>query len=230
MPIHQWSVQHVLDHSAYNASLNGSLWSLWPEMQCYIAVLAMGLLGLFRRNRAMLLLSAAFVYVIYVINLISPVHYGPTIFILSNAFRLYVSFLCGMMLYVYGKYIDIDKKGYIFLLLLSLMLLRFGGFLVVAPVIVSVFCVKFFSTFHISLRYDISYGLYIYAFPVEQLVYNAFGHRLLFVPYVLLCLLITAMMAFLSFRIVEQPFLRFKYHHKRKAEELPLDEAGIDSV
>lgn len=55
---------------------------------------------------------------------------------------------------------------------------------------------------------DISYGLYIYAFPVQQSLAAAFGHSLGFVPLVILSLAITISLATLSFFYVERPFLQ----------------------
>jgi peptidoglycan/LPS O-acetylase OafA/YrhL len=59
----------------------------------------------------------------------------------------------------------------------------------------------------ISRYGDFSYGLYLYAFPVQQLVLYLFP--LLRAP-ILACALTTSLVAFLSWHLVEKPALRLK--------------------
>jgi peptidoglycan/LPS O-acetylase OafA/YrhL len=60
-------------------------------------------------------------------------------------------------------------------------------------------------------RMDLSYGLYIYAFPVQQLLamygINAFG----FTPYFLSALLIASVLAATSWFTIEKPSLSLKH-------------------
>ncbi|MDQ4069250.1 MAG: acyltransferase, partial [Actinomycetota bacterium] len=57
---------------------------------------------------------------------------------------------------------------------------------------------------------DYSYGLYIYAFPVQQTL-AAFGVPAAgIVPYVALAATITAILALLSWRLVEEPMMRLR--------------------
>jgi peptidoglycan/LPS O-acetylase OafA/YrhL len=60
-----------------------------------------------------------------------------------------------------------------------------------------------------ALRHDRSYGVYLYAFPVQQLVISKFG-ALGFWPTMALALAITWACAGLSWRFIEAPMLRFK--------------------
>ena len=60
-----------------------------------------------------------------------------------------------------------------------------------------------------ALRHDRSYGVYLYAFPVQQLVITKLG-ALGFWPTMALALAITWVCAGLSWRFVESPMLRFK--------------------
>ena len=60
-----------------------------------------------------------------------------------------------------------------------------------------------------ALRSDRSYGVYLYAFPVQQLVITKFG-ALGFWPTMALACAITWVCAGLSWRFIEAPMLRFK--------------------
>jgi peptidoglycan/LPS O-acetylase OafA/YrhL len=57
---------------------------------------------------------------------------------------------------------------------------------------------------------DISYGLYIYAFPVQQTWVWLGGRGMSFAVGVLCCTAITVVLAWLSWRLVEQPALKLK--------------------
>src|SRR5258707_15128445 len=63
---------------------------------------------------------------------------------------------------------------------------------------------------HFASRGDLSYGLYLYAFPTQQLLIRAFGPWLHPLTLSLLALGATALFAAFSWRFVERPFLRLK--------------------
>jgi len=58
----------------------------------------------------------------------------------------------------------------------------------------------------INGRFDISYGIYIYAFPIQQLVINEL--KMNFIFSLLLCLLLTLIAGILSWEYVEKPFIK----------------------
>jgi peptidoglycan/LPS O-acetylase OafA/YrhL len=60
-----------------------------------------------------------------------------------------------------------------------------------------------------ALRHDRSYGVYLYAYPVQQLVITKFG-ALGFWPTMALAFAVTWVCAGLSWRLIESPMLRFK--------------------
>ncbi len=61
----------------------------------------------------------------------------------------------------------------------------------------------------LARRHDISYGVYIYAFPVQQLLAYAGAPRLGLVAYDVLAALATAALAVVSWSLVERPALRW---------------------
>jgi peptidoglycan/LPS O-acetylase OafA/YrhL len=209
--INQWGVSNVTAQSTYKGSLNGSLWSLYPEMQCYLLTLITGLFTLFNKNKTAFLLLLVFVYSVYAVNIYdTSQRFGPTILTLSNARKLYIAYLCGAAMYVFRDKILIDGKGQVFILLFALLLLRNGGFLIAAPALIAMLAIKGFSNFSLPLKYDISYGLYIYAFPIQQLVFTCWGKSLGFAGAGLMALLLSCLAGLLSFVLIEKPFLRLK--------------------
>jgi peptidoglycan/LPS O-acetylase OafA/YrhL len=70
-----------------------------------------------------------------------------------------------------------------------------------------------------ALRHDRSYGVYLYAYPVQQWVIAKLG-ALGFWPTMALALLITWVCAGLSWRLIESPMLRFKPRSPVRPAEL----------
>lgn len=213
LSMRQWSVGNVLQNSSYKESLNGSLWSLLPEALCYALTLFLGLSGLLNKNKQVLLLLFILVYTIYVVNLYPGTSFGPTFLTLSNARKLYTCYLCGTCLYVFRNEIFIDAKGQLFIFFASIALIKFGGFLMIAPLAIAILGIKGFSNFQVSLKYDISYGLYIYAFPIQQLLSRIFNPGTSIIWYLVACITLTGIIALLSYICVERPFLRLKQAH-----------------
>lgn len=63
-----------------------------------------------------------------------------------------------------------------------------------------------FSEKLVSGKFDIPYGLYIYGFPIQQIVINEVTHR--FWLGMAISALLAVAAGYLSYRFVEKPFLR----------------------
>lgn len=57
---------------------------------------------------------------------------------------------------------------------------------------------------------DMSYGIYIYAFPVQQTLFWLWGESISFNTSLALALTITGLLAWISWHLIEQPALRLK--------------------
>ena len=76
-----------------------------------------------------------------------------------------------------------------------------------------------FSENLINRRFDISYGIYIYAFPIQQMTINWLTSNLWLGMAIAVTL--TIGMACLSYHFVERPFLRGKHKAADDAVRLP---------
>jgi peptidoglycan/LPS O-acetylase OafA/YrhL len=210
LAVRQWNIDSILAKSNYKESFNGSLWTLFAEFQCYIVTAIFGLLGLINKNRKTFVGIWLLLYIVFVINIVLKTQYGPTFIILSNAFPLYLSYLSGSLLLIYKDKLSFDNKEVIFLSFLSALLLRYGGFLLAAPILIPILCITIFSRFKVRLKYDISYGLYIYGFPIEQLLSRFLGTRVDFLIYLIACFALSCLLGLLSNKFIEKPLLKFK--------------------
>jgi peptidoglycan/LPS O-acetylase OafA/YrhL len=205
--VKQWQIGTVLNAAAYSESLNGSLWSLFPEIQCYLFTVVAGWCRLFNRNRNILFFLTLYVLILYAIKSETGIKYGPTILALNNGLKVYAAYLCGTCLFVFRDGIKIDKQGLLFVLLITLLSLRFGGYRPLSPILISVLSIYGFSLFRARLKIDLSYGIYIYSFPLQQLLYSYFGNSLPVAVFLFLSFVGSAGLGLLSYLLVEKPFM-----------------------
>jgi peptidoglycan/LPS O-acetylase OafA/YrhL len=83
--------------------------------------------------------------------------------------------------------------------------------------------------FRLGRRVDLSYGIYLYAWPVQQLLILAFGAWLNPYTLSLAALAGSGGLAYLSWTLVERPFLALKRRTQEAREEPPPPCAGEGS-
>ena len=204
---------------------NGSIWTLIFELLCYIAVAVAGVVGLLSHRWV---IPAAFALAVLWAALVSyPILVVETI--PQMVARFAVVFLAGALLHQFRDVIPARWS----LVAVSVVIVVAAGLLslnyrVVAAVPLAYAIVVSGSLIHnkrLRLRNDLSYGVYIYAWPVEQLlVICGLGFMNPFV-FTLIAAIATLPLAALSWFVVEKRAMSLKSRLKRK---LALAEAGGD--
>ena len=211
----QYEVAHVFENNPYPKAINGSLWSLSYEFTMYILLL---LLFPFRKNRiSFILLIIGFIFS-YLLHIFRPDFLSKLLSIIyldsKELYRLSTYFLAGSLL----SYVDIKKINTLilrialfFILILSLY---FNFFNLVAPLVLPLLILligtlktKYISSIGEKFG-DISYGVYIYGFLVQQCLMNYFGFNVYELTFY--SLIITFTLAYLSWHFVEKPMQKFK--------------------
>lgn len=200
--------------------VNNSLWTIQDEFICYLLVPLMGLLGFFKRNW---LFIAAFIVVYGLLffqlkGLIFPFKERNNIF-LVNPYHLprFISyFLAGACCYIFRERIIRSK----FIAALAFIAIAFSFVWIkcvdlVLPIAGTY--LLFYVAYHPFLQFsafskkgDYSYGLYLYGWPVQQVIMYFFGtysnpFRIFFIAYP-----VALVFAFLSWHLIEKRFLYFK--------------------
>ena len=210
------SVQYGLpgvfvDHPLPGA-INGSLWTLFHEVVCYMGVLAIGLFGLLRRRGAMAIAGAAYLAGWVGLGLAGDA--APMRIMLLRDLSL--PFFIGTAFYVWRDRIalrwDLALAGCAATALCAAAA-RDAFAPVFALALTYGVCVLAWRPGGVVRGYnrlgDYSYGVYVYAFPLQQLVIHLFGtmspweNIALSLPPTLLC-------AALSWRFVEKPGLALR--------------------
>jgi peptidoglycan/LPS O-acetylase OafA/YrhL len=199
--------------------VNSSLWTIRFEIFCYLLPPLLALLGIFRYRSAIL---ALFLTAIVAQNV--EVHQIPnqwTLFFpwFGNVWelpRFLMYFLAGMTFYAWRDRIRLSP---------ILLLLSIPGFCIgmVHPDLkntifpISLTYLIFYIAFtpriplqHFGRHGDFSYGMYLYAFPVQQLLVRHVPiarNPLLLTP---IAFVATFSLAFLSWHLVEHPCLKLK--------------------
>ena len=210
----QYNLPLVFAQNLFPNAVNGSLWTLPVEVFMYAMILAMGVAGILSARFSVIAAGLCILGVLAVRNA-DLAH--PYIVLgaaeLSVALRLAASFFIGAALYFHKE--RIRYHGGIALLFVAIIF--FTKFtppslylyaLLLPYIILYLASVNIPWLDNITRHGDFSYGIYIYAFPVQQLLVhwsnNSISVTMLFIG----SLAITLPIAVLSWKFVEEPALR----------------------
>ncbi|WP_019135044.1 acyltransferase family protein [Cellulomonas massiliensis] len=214
-----WIFQDGIDGGPLGASAaeagtwNGSLWTLSWEFACYLGVLALGLLGLLRRRWVVPAL-----FVLALATLLVTLVPAYDVAIVHHAARFATMFLAGALVYQARTWLPV--RGWLVAACVALVVASAAlpDYRAVGALPLAYACVAGGAMIKVPalrLRTDLSYGAYIYAFPVQQLLV-ALGLAAWGVGgYFLASVAVTAPLAALSWFVVERPALHLKDARRR---------------
>jgi peptidoglycan/LPS O-acetylase OafA/YrhL len=194
---------------------NGSLWTLFWEVLCYLGVLVAGVAGALRWRWSIpvVFALATLAAVLVDVGVIERDYWT------GNGTRLGLMFAAGALVWFLQDRLPVGRwwgaSGVVLLVgaLVALPDYRTVAALPLAYLVMYVGAVLRAPRWR--LRNDLSYGVYIYGFPVQQVVALAGGARFGVPVYVVLSLLGTLPLAAASWWCVEKPALRFKGRTRR---------------
>ena len=236
----QYVLPGVFEGNPYPRVVNGSLWTVPYELECYLYFIGFALLGAKRARSVFLLGLVAALFVVAAFGIVSGkglIAYlkdvlldgaavnanlqaaGEAAFIIADPAQLAVaSFLAGAAIFAYRDRLPYDWRLAMVALLLSLSLFRNEYYhvaaLPIAYLTVWIGLLNPPATWLVS-KGDYSYGMYLYAFPIQQLVVYLAMPQVSFLTTFAVALVLTFAFAVFSWHLVEKPFQMLKKHVRR---------------
>lgn len=211
----QYYIDGIFENNPYKGAINGSLWTIKYEFTMYTLL---SLLFIFRKNQTFLKVILGFSFLLLLIgNWFFKAYFMNKGFILGADFLLDlgVFFIGGSFLAVLkveeNKYFK--KIGLLSFLILIIALI-FNVFDVLKYIMYPIFIIYFglqstpiINKLGLKIG-DLSYGIYIYGFPVQQALYYYF--KLNYIELMIYGLLIASLFAYLSWHLIESKALKLK--------------------
>ncbi|MDO8383190.1 MAG: acyltransferase [Microbacterium sp.] len=205
----QWRIGDSPSGIPFIDSWNASLWTLAWEFLCYLALLGLGLLGMARRKW---ILPTAFAISV-LLNVLVALPTDLPEFV-ERAGRFSIFFFAGALVAQYSHAIMASWT----LVLISLVTMIASAWIPVGHLILQAPATAIglitlgglFNPRWAELKNDISYGIYIYAFPVQQTLVVLGVMTLDVFSFSLVALLVTVPFAAASWFLVEKPALRLR--------------------
>lgn len=212
----QFTVAGLPGTATSTDQLDGSLWTLAFEASCYAALGVLGVLGVLRRRRGLVLVLVAVLWALTAAPLagldvlghplLQRLH-GP------DVLRFGLVFLLGAAAHLHADRVPV--RGVLALagagLVVAGLALLPDYRALAAPAFAYV---VLYAVVRLPLRWDppwdLSYGVYVWHWPVAQLLTAAGAAALTRAPFVLLGLAVTAVLAAASWTLVERPALGLK--------------------
>lgn len=188
----------------------GTVWTLKYESLCYLGVLVAGLVGLLNRPRLALALWGALLLAVVLREIVAP-DGGKGV---ETALRLPLVFATGGVVYLWRERVPLSLIGLATALFLTAALAwtplyKAALFVTTGWGVLVLVLHPALTRIGLEPASDLSYGVYLYGWPVQQVLYAVFpalGAAALLAP----ALAITLLVAALSWHLVERPALDLK--------------------
>ena len=213
----QWRLPGVIENHKYG--INGSIWTLPFEMLCYSLLIALRALG-FLSDKLLSGLTFITLFVVSLLNAPLIPFFGPN----PEARYLIAFFLAGSILARFKGMIYISWNIQVLLVLASYM--SFGltcGTFILYVTIIYLFLLIFSSRPIVALKLeaDLSYGVYLYGFVIQQVINYYYPHRTVDFNQIVSSIIALGL-SYLSWTIVENPSIKLSSYLYGAMSDGPL--------
>jgi len=210
------SLPGVFENNPFPVEVNGSLWLIPVLFFLYASLAIFGLLRLINRKPYMALFTLILIGVL-LLDMSNPslrnlaIFYMPAYDLLCSSLFFYVGVLC----YLYRDKIILRHGLAICSMILFFISLKLPYGLVLNLFILP-YLILYFASLDIAVlrkfnrTTDLSYGIYLYAFPIQQTIMHFIRKQLNVMTFFIISYFITLIIAYLSSLLIEKPFMKFK--------------------
>lgn len=195
----------VFSNNPFPNAVNGSLWTLFHEVACYAFLAATARLGFFR-NPILYLLA----FLSALIGTLSLADQSGALLKLQQFCSLGSYFLGGVLLYLLREKAPLSLSFAV-----AAGMIMIGGVAIGSAEIIAPLCMPYLAVYvglqhqWIKIPGDYSYGIYVWAFPIQQ-VAAQLAPGMHPVVNILIALPITVGLGVASWMLVEKPALQLK--------------------
>lgn len=198
----------VFENLYFPGGIIGSWWTLRYEFFCYFVLLMLGMLGIFNNRNLCLLIGCIYIYLT-----ITDLDLIKQFFMNDGSKEIYylpLYFIFGSLCFLFGNIIKINFKVIIAIVGLTFFLkdtLAYNYLFLISCFFVSLWLSISPLIMKLKMKHDISYGVYIYGFFIQQLfVYwiPSLNSNINFLLSVLVCIPI----GLLSAIYIEEPSIK----------------------
>jgi peptidoglycan/LPS O-acetylase OafA/YrhL len=201
----QQNIGSLMAAYAYPETINGSLWTLAWEFNCYVCV---GVFGIFTIYRLPKLAPVAVALLIATSLYFEKMVHSPILIGLIPALGLFIFFWIGASAYLFRERIPMHWALALLSVAVAAIALPTGLRREIVPIPVAyltLFAALYVPVRSFDRRIDLSYGLYLYGMPVEK-VATLFGlNRIGMLAYFLIAMAGGLTLAAASWFLVERP-------------------------
>lgn len=207
--IGKYTISEIFDNNYYAFVANGSLWTLRYEIIMYI-ITGIFTISFFRDKKSILYIIFMIFFLLFIFTL------NDDKSAITNISRLGSYFFIGALL---SNYSVLKMNKYILFSILfisSILYFILAGLKSIFIFIIIIGLIKYSLDYikekeknKIKINFDISYGLYIYAFPIQQFLIKYISFDNVYI-YFVSSLIITTIIAFLSWTVIESKSLKLK--------------------
>lgn len=205
----QHDLPGIFLNNVYGSTVNGSLWTLPVEFLCYIGCYIMWKLNFFDNKNTKFsipLVAIGSIALFFFVNFTG-------LEILLSALLPILLFYTGILFYLYRNRINLTGKGAI----LCIILLIFSNYLNLLNIGMIFFFpyILFYLSFAIKQISDrigklgnYSYGIYLCAFPIQQVIVEYFGGHMNPIHNMILSIPLAILCGYVLYILIEEPISR----------------------
>jgi peptidoglycan/LPS O-acetylase OafA/YrhL len=231
--VNLWGVSGTPEHVPVPNKWDGALWTLQWEFVCYLAIAVLGALGWLGRRRLVLGLSAA-LWAVLAFHAFAP-SVATVVFVhLDAPTRFSLMFSSGMLLYLFKDRVPFSDPLAVAAVVWLLAVYRYDPhpYVLIGPPLAYVsLWLAIRMPMPAALRHnDLSYGLYIFAMPAQQLLVVYGGAHWNLAVYYLASFAAALALAAASWFGVERPALRLRNYTPAFARARLTEPAGVPAA
>jgi peptidoglycan/LPS O-acetylase OafA/YrhL len=208
--VQQDAIEGTLQHIPYRGVWNGSLWTLFWEAVCYVAL---GVAGSLLSRRGLKIGSVAVFVAASVFSLLNETAIVPLPELAGRVLPLFAVFAAGAIVFLFANSIRVSPLT-VSAAIVMLAGAVLGGVVQSLGALPMIYLIMLLGQVlhldRVGSDYDLSYGVYIYAWPVQQYVFLIGGNDVPLPVEIVVSIVVAAGLAYLSSRYIEKPALTLK--------------------